>query len=733
MKQLIEDLRSGRIRLVEAPIPKCGRGELLVRNVASVISPGTEKLMIEMGKKTLIGKAMARPDLVSLAYQKARREGYLNVFREVLSRLDEPLPLGYSSAGIVMEVGKDVRGFRVGDSVACAGAAFASHAEFIAVPESLCTLMPKGRSVKTSVTHEQAAFVMIGGIALHGFRCAQVTFGEHVVVVGLGLIGLLIVQIAEAYGCTTIGIDIDREKVRLARDLGCNHALLLGRDDVETTILNRTEGVGADAVILAAATKDNSPILLAERVARRGGRIVLVGVSDISLTRKAFWDKELSFTVSKASGPFSESLTGSRDLPPELVRWSESRNLHEFMRLLGNGSVRVLDLITHRYPVENSPDAYKMILGGKERYIGVVIQYPEATPRTPTVRMGRGPDRKGSLSHETSVRFNVGVIGAGMFTKNILMPVIRGVDGVRLLGVSSKTGLSSQHLAEKFRFDYATTDYKQILSDERIGSVVITTRHNLHGPMVAECIDAGKNLFVEKPLCLTHADLDRIVAAFAQRRRDVTIMVGFNRRYAPLAVELQNWLKGRVSPLQLHYRINAGFIPRDHWTQDPEIGGGRIMGEVCHFVDFIQFLTGSDPIEVFAYSIGGDSGRYSSDDNVALSIRMSDGSLATILYTALGPKTFSRERVEVYAEDGVAVLEDFRTLYLAKATSKKNVKLRNQDMGYADEIGDFLHGDPAESGAKLRQAVLTTMTTLGAVESLRRHLPVSIPQPGVVQ
>ncbi|HTY58926.1 MAG TPA: zinc-binding alcohol dehydrogenase, partial [Bacteroidota bacterium] len=339
MKQLIEELKTGRVKIVETPEPGCGSREVLVRNQASVISPGTEKLMIEMGKKSLLGKAISRPDLVSMAYQKARREGFFSVFREALARLDEPLPLGYSSAGIVIEAGKDARGFKTGDFVACAGSGFASHAGIIAVPEDLCTLVSGGGGSGTGVSPEEAAFVMIGGIALQGIRCAQLTPGENVVVVGLGLIGLLTVQLARAYGSTVVGVDIDRGKVKLAKALGCDRSLVLGRDDVESAVLNATGGQGADAVLLTAATKDNGPILLAERLARRQGRIVLVGVSRIELTRKAFWDKELTFTVSKASGPYATYAGPQRDIPREVVRWSEKRNHEEFIRLLAESRV----------------------------------------------------------------------------------------------------------------------------------------------------------------------------------------------------------------------------------------------------------------------------------------------------------------------------------------------------------------------------------------------------------
>ena len=731
MKQLIEEMKTGRVRSVETSEPRCGTRDVLVRNQASVISPGTEKMLIEMGKKSLLGKALARPDLVSLAYQKARREGFLGVFREALARLDEPMPLGYSSAGVVIETGKDVREFRVGDFVACAGFGSASHAGVIVVPEDLCTLVPEKDEGGTPITPEEAAFVMIGGIALQGIRCAQLSPGENVVVVGLGLIGLLTVQLAKAYGSTTVGVDIDRKKVQLAKALGCDHGLVLGRDDVESAVLNATDGQGTDAVLLTAATKDNSPILLAERVARKRGRIVLVGVSDIVLTRKAFWDKELTFTVSKSSGPYAEPPAVHRSFQRDVIRWPEKRNHEEFVRLLALSRVRVKEMITHRYPLDKALDAYSMILRGKEPYIGVVISYPDEIRRERVVR--RAAAQAPDPSVREAPRSGVGVIGAGMFTKNILLPAARTLDGIKFVGISGKTGLGATHLAEKFDFAYSGSDYTRILDDPQVGSVLITTRHNLHAGLIVESLSAGKHVFVEKPLCLTEKEVDSIIHAFNSGPRGRMFMVGFNRRFSPLTRTLSEWLAQRTSPMQIQYRVNASYIPPDHWTQNPDIGGGRIVGEGCHFIDFMQYLTGADPQEVFAYSIGGNTGRFLRDDNAVISLRLSDGSVASLTYTALGSKTFSRERIEVYCEESVAVLDDFRTLTYVKGATTRKRKLRRQDMGYAAELEHFFHGDVARGADFLRSAALTTLTTLGAVESLRTGRPVTIRRIGAVQ
>ncbi len=717
MKQLIENLKNGKVQLVDTPVPLCGSREVLVKNVVSLISPGTEKLLIEMGQKNIVGKAMARPDLVMSAYQKAKKEGFLNVFRESMDRLDEPLPLGYSAAGEVVEVGREVKGFSVGDRVACAGAGFASHAETIAVPEEMCVKLPATKDGGREVSFEEASFLMLGGIALQGIRCADLSFGERIVVVGLGLIGLLLVQIGKAYGLTVIGVDIDPEKTKLALRLGCDLVLVPGRDSIEQAVLNLTQGHGADAVILTAATKDNAPILLAERISRKRGKIVLVGVSDITLTRKAFWDNELTFTVSKASGPVGGGTHPM--LPLELVRWTESRNLHEFIRLLGNGSVSVKELITHRFAIDKATDAYAMILKGSERYIGVVITYGQSEPAGRTVLLSKGRGMVRTLSPAGETRSSVGVIGAGMFAKNVLLPIASKVKGLKLVGIADKSGVSSRHVGNKYGFAYATSDVSSILEDKEIGSVLITTRHSLHAELIIAALAAGKNVYVEKPLCITYEQLSEIVGAYRDRQESAVLMVGFNRRHSPLGMRLKDLLARRTSPMQIHYRVNAGYLPPDHWTQDPNIGGGRIIGEACHFFDFLQFLTSEEPLEVIASSIGGSTGKFGVADNVELTVRFSGGSLGAITYTALGSKAFSRERVEVYWDESVAVLEDYRRLEVIQGTKRSVTKLWNQDSGYKRELEYFLTVSPADASKPFRDALLATLSTFAAERSLR--------------
>jgi predicted dehydrogenase/threonine dehydrogenase-like Zn-dependent dehydrogenase len=717
MKQIIQSYKNGKITLAEVPAPNVKSGGLLVRTQASLISPGTEKLMIEMGQKSLLGKARARPDLVRQAWAKARKEGFISVYKEALNRLDEPIPLGYSAAGVVQEVGAGVTGFRSGDRVAVAGAGFASHAEVLWVPENLCVPIPQ------NVDFERAAFAMLGAIALHGVRQAGLTLGETAVVIGLGLLGLLSVQLFAAQGCRVIGVDLDRRKGDLAKALGADLALVPGEDEVEEMVANVTRGLGADAVVIAAASKDSRPLQLAEAVARERARLVLVGVAELSLTRKAFWEKELVFTVSKAAGPGSlEPAYEAKgfDYPLSLVRWTERRNLSAFLELVGRGQVRLERLVTHRFPLSEALQAYDLILKNLEPYIGVVLHYPQAGEASAmgapahkvVVRTASPPSGSSSPGRA------LGLIGGGMFTKNILLPVLKKNGGIPLTGVATTTGATARHIAQKFGFAYAATDYREILQDPAIDRVLITTRHNSHAALVVEALRAGKHVMVEKPLCLTTEELEQIEAAYDGSR---LLMVGFNRRFAPLAQEVKARLAGRVTPVMMTYRVNAGFIPENHWVHDPEVGGGRLLGEVCHFIDFLHYMTGSEAASVQVATISGECGKYRHDDNLAITLTFRDGSVGTILYTAKGPKSYSRERFEVFCEDSAAVIEDFRRGMVVQGGRTSKINKFSMDMGYQGELRFFAQalGDPAGFQELFDSYAASTRASLKAAEALK--------------
>jgi predicted dehydrogenase/threonine dehydrogenase-like Zn-dependent dehydrogenase len=716
MKQIIQSYKTGQISLAEVPEPGCKASGVLVRTVASLISPGTEKMMIEMGQKSLLGKARARPDLVRQAWAKAQKEGFVSVFKEAMNRLDEPLPLGYSAAGVVLEAGAGVCGFRPGDRVAGAGAGFASHAEMIWVPENLCVPMPEG------VDFEAAAFVMLGGIALHGVREAGLTLGETAVVIGLGLLGLLSVQLLAAQGCRVIGVDLDRQKCELARKLGADLALIPGEDEVEEAVANATGGRGADAVLITAASSDPRPVRLAEAVARERARLVLVGVAELSLTRKSFWEKELTFTVSKAAGPGSlQPLYEAKgfDYPLSLVRWTERRNLAAFLDLVARGRVQLEKLITHRFPIDQALEAYDLILKNREPYIGVLLNYPHSDSEVGVSARPRKVWLKpaASLSDAANPQA-IGLIGGGMFTKNILLPALKKVPGVSLVGAATTTGVTAQHLAKKFGIAYATTDYHEILNDPAIGSVIITTRHNLHAPLVLEALAASKHILVEKPLCLTAEELGEISTAYDGSR---LLMVGFNRRFAPLAQQVKAMVGGRTTPLMMTYRVNAGYIPEDHWVHDPEVGGGRLLGEVCHFIDFLHYMSDSEASTVSVANIAGALGKYRQDDNLNISLTFQDGSVGTILYTAKGPKSFSRERFEVFCEDSAAVIEDFRQGQIILSGRRRKINKFSMDMGYQAELEFFAKavGEPAKFARIFREYAASTGATLKAAAALR--------------
>jgi len=721
VKQVLQSYRDGKISLTEVPEPACKSGGLLVRNVASLISPGTEKLMIETGQKSILGKARARPDLVRQAWAKAKKEGFISVYKEAMHRLDDPIPMGYSAAGVVLEVGAGVRGYQPGDRVAVCGAGFASHAEVVWVPENLCVPMP------AEVDFETAAFNTLGAIALHGVREAQLTLGERAVVIGLGLIGLITLQLLKAQGCRVIGVDLDQAKVTLARGMGADLALVPGRDDVEEAVANFTGGFGADAVIITAATEDARPIRLAESVARERARLVLVGVAELSLTRKAFWEKELVFTVSKASGPGSVAPRYEArgfDYPLPYVRWTEGRNLQAFLDLVAQGRVQVDRLISHRFAIDEAVQAYELIIKGKEPYIGVILKYPEPPGGREAPRVRKVWLQAGTAPEQAAPR-SVGFIGGGMFTKNILLPALKKVQGVDLVGVATTTGASAQHLASKFGFSYACTDQQEILQDSRINSVFIMTRHNLHCAQVVAALQAGKHVFVEKPLCLTEGELEEIVQAYDGSR---LLVVGFNRRFSPLTQEVKASLTKRTTPLVMLYRVNAGFYPADLWVHDPEVGGGRLLGEGCHYVDFFRYFTGCPAISVNTACISGEKGKYGPDDNVSVTLNFEDGSLGQIIYTSKGSKLFSREYFEVYCEESVGVIEDFRQAQIVSAGRRKNIKKFSMNMGYQEEMGFFFKAleNPSLYGELFQSFVDSTRATLRALDSLRQGTPLKV-------
>ncbi len=726
MKQVLQNLRSGETTVVEVPVPSPQPGEVLVHTAASLLSAGTERMVVEFAGKSLVGKARSRPDLVRQIIDKARREGLLTTFEAAMSRLDQPMPLGYSSAGTIVALGEGVQDLHIGQRVACAGGGYAVHAEYAAVPTILVTPLPD------TLPFDLASFSTLGAIALHGFRLAEVQLGERVAVIGLGLLGLLAAGIARAAGCQVLGVDLDPRRVALAEEMGFASVLRPQAIEAAATF---SRGRGCDAVLICADTPSADPVELAGTLARDRARVVAIGAVGLSLPRKIYYEKELTFLNSRSYGPgrydplYEE---GGLDYPIGYVRWTEGRNLEAFVDLLAGGQVDVRPLVSHKFPIEQAPEAYALITGhGQEPFLGVVLTYPEAPEITeqPVVT----PQRSAALptaSRATPVaEVRLGVLGAGNFATAVLLPALKDIPGLQKIGIASASGANAQHAAGRFGFGYASGDENRILSDPNINTVAILTRHNLHARQVLAALAAGKHVFCEKPLALNETELAEIEAALATGRPENApmLMVGFNRRFAPLAEALADFLRGRAGPLSAHYRVNAGFLPLNHWTQDPDLGGGRIIGEACHFIDFLTFLVGRPPVSVISRGLP-DIGRYR-EDNVVMTYAFPDGSLGTLTYLANGDKAFPKERVEVFCSGQVAVLDDFRSLELVTGGSRKTIRSRlRQEKGHQHEWLAFtralLAGGPAP--IPYEQLFGVTRASFAAVESLRSGQAVPI-------
>jgi predicted dehydrogenase len=690
MRQLLQNVKTGKAAVVDVPAPRPGKGEILVRVGASLVSAGTERMVVEFAEKNIVQKALARPDLVRQTLNKASREGILSTISSVRNRLDTDLALGYSNAGEVLGVGPGVDEFKAGDRVACAGGGYAVHAEVVRVPTNLVAKIPSPGSMSSEIDFEEAAFTTIGAVGLQGLRLANVQLGETVAVIGLGLIGLLVVQMARAAGCTVVGMDIDRKRCHLAEQLGCT-ATANDAEQMRSTLAATTNGLGADAVVITASTKSKEPIALAGDIARDRGRVVAVGAVGLEIPRKTFYEKELSVYVSRSYGPGRydpEYEQYGRDYPVGYVRWTENRNMQAFLQLLAEGRIEVRELITHRFPIEQASRAYDLIAGkGSEPFIAVVITYPDVASASQHVDLRPEPFAGTTARAEVAV----GMLGAGNFANAVLLPVLKNTPKLQLVGLATASGVSARGSGTRNGFQYCSSDYQEIIQDPTINTVVIATRHHLHARQVIAALDAGKHVFCEKPLCVSEAELEEIVSTYRRARMRAAkplLMVGYNRRFAPLAMEMREFLKGTQEPLIMHYRVNAGFLPRTHWTQMPEEGAGRIVGEVCHFIDFLVWLTGHKITSVYAAGLP-NGGKYS-DDNVAATLDFADGSVGTITYVANGDKSFPKERIEVFGEGGAASLDDFRILTTTRSSKTQKFRSRlRQDKGHSNEWVQF--------------------------------------------
>lgn len=666
MKQILQSLKTGAVSLADIPCPAPGRGQLLIRTTRTLVSSGTERMLVDFGKAGWLDKARQQPDKVRMVLEKIRTDGLMPTIEAVMNKLDQPIALGYCNVGIVMAVGAGVTGFEVGDRVASNG----KHAEWVAVPAILCAKVPDG------VGDEEAAFTVLGAIALQGIRLVQPTLGETVVVTGLGLIGLVTVQLLRAQGCRVLGLDFDPSKLELARRFGAEVVDLSAGADPVAAAMAFSRGRGVDAIIITAATQSNEPMHQAARMSRKRGRIVLVGVVGLELSRADFFEKELTFQVSCSYGPgrydpaYEEK---GNDYPIGFVRWTEQRNFEAVLDMLADRRLDAQALVSHRFELARVEEAYALVAGAGPS-LGIVLAYPadaQAAPPARTVALGAQP----ALPNKPAPgEASVGFIGAGNYAGAVLIPAFHAT-GARLRTLASAGGVSSVHSGRKFGFEQATTDTDALLRDEATNIIVVSTRHDSHARYVLAARAQGKHVFVEKPLCLSRDELLQIEQAYAGDGAPL-LMVGFNRRFAPQVQRMQSLLAGAPGPKAFVMTVNAGAIPANHWTQDREVGGGRLIGEGCHFIDLLRFLAAS-PIDRSELVVMGDTTR----DSVTISLVFADGSIGTVHYLANGVKSFPKERLEVFAAGRVLQLDNFRRLTGFGWQGFSKMNLWRQDKG----------------------------------------------------
>lgn len=667
MKQIEQSYRTGKMRLADAPVPLAGLGKNLVRTRISLISAGTEKQIIDLAKSSLAGKARARPDLVRKTLDKMKNEGVLPTVRKVFAKLDTPIPLGYSLAGTVEDCGTNAGGFAAGDRVACAGAAVANHADFNSVPKNLTVRIPP------EVSDVDASFVTLGAIALQGVRVTNPTLGEVVVVIGLGLIGQLTVQLLKANGCKVIGFDPNPSRAALAKDMGADIAV---HEGLEGAVAAATDGLGADAVIVTASSKSSAPANQAAELSRMKGRVVIVGMVGMDLDRDPFYKRELDLRLSMSYGPgrydpaYEEE---GHDYPLPYVRWTEQRNMAAFLDLVAQGKVTPTKLVTHRFPIDKALDAYALMDSG-EPHLAILLTYPEDSVIDRSVAVG--PAAK---SHDGKV--GVGFIGFGNYARSVLLPAVQASGSANLRTVVTATGLSAVNGAEKFGFAQAATDPEELFADPDCHAIFIATRHDTHADLARRALAAGKHVFVEKPLALNHADLGSVLEAQAASGSILT--VGFNRRFAPMVERARQEVAKAGGPAIMHYRVNAGYIPPESWVHGPQ-GGGRIVGEACHFVDTLSAIVGSDPVSVEASRPAGVG-----DSSQAL-LRFADGSTGVVTYSSLGDSSIPKEELEIMARGLHIRLTDYRKLAITSGGKTETVSAGTQDKGQTALVKAFL-------------------------------------------
>ncbi|MDX4058866.1 bi-domain-containing oxidoreductase [Aliarcobacter skirrowii] len=711
MKQLIQSFKTGELGLFDVPIPVCEKNGALVQTTVSLVSAGTEKMLVDFAKKSMLAKAKDRPDLVKQVIDKMKKEGVRNTLEKVFTKLDTPIPLGYSLAGRVVQVGDELSGINIGDRVACGGAGYANHSEINYVPKNLMVKIPDG------VDDIDASFVTVGAIALQGVRQTAPLLGEKIAVMGLGLLGQLTVQLLKANGCKVIGSDIDPDKMALAKKLGCDE--VCHASELISKANEFTGGYGADAVIIAASTSSNQPITDAAEISRMRGRVVLVGMVGMDVPRNTYYKKELEIKLSMAYGPGRydpEYEEKGIDYPYDLVRFTEQRNFEAFLGLIQEGKITPKELITHSYDFDDAMSAYDLLEGRiKEKYLGIVLNYKRDI-KLEDEKIVQRSEKK--ISND---KVNIGLIGAGNFTKSVILPNIQKVGDFEFVGLCTATGVSAQGTGKKYDFKYITTDSDEIFKNSEINSVFITTRHNDHANKVLKAIESKKHCFVEKPLCIYEEELEAIKEAYTG---ETIVQVGFNRRFSPMIEKMKKFISGQIS---VNYRINAGIIPKNIWIQDRTIGGGRIIGEVCHFIDTCSYLIGSEVKSVFATTINKEDKSIPDEDNVNIVLNYANGSIATISYYAYGDNSMPKEYIEVFSSGVSMQMNDFRELTIFKGGKSSKEKSANQDKGFVNEFKAFKEAIKSGNEAISFDSIYnTTKTTFKILESIRSKSLVEI-------
>jgi len=684
VKQIFQDLKNGETLILDIPKPANKKGHILIRTSKSLISTGTERMLVDFGKANMLQKARSQPEKVKQVINKVKTDGILETIDAVTTKLNQPIPLGYSNVGIIEEIGPDLKvsEFKVGDRVLSNG----FHSEIVSVPKNLCIPIPD------EVSDDEAIFTVLASIALQGIRLANPTIGETFAVFGLGLIGLLTVQILKANGCQVIGIDYNQHRLDLAKESGAFIVNLSDNQDLIEFTKSLTEEAGVDGALITAATDSSEPVSMSAKICRKRGRVVLIGVCGLDLNRDDFYKKEISFQVSCSYGPGRYDPTYEKqgiDYPYGFVRWTEKRNFKAVLTLMQNRKINISKYITHRFSLDKAETAYQMISDNKESYLGIAIEYKnkrsETDKFTSTITLSRNKIK------QISGQPIIGVIGAGNFTGRILLKALKNTPAI-LKTIVSQNGINASHLGKKFSFNEASTDINKIFNDNEINTVFITTRHDTHCDLIIKSLESGKHVFVEKPLCLNNTELKQIEALYQKIEDDPSkntplLMIGFNRRFSPFTLKIKELIKDRVSALSFIMTINAGFIPSDHWIQNIDIGGGRIIGEACHFIDLLRYLSNSKIKTVQMINLNDN--KYS--DSTIISLQFEDGSIGAINYLSNGSKAFPKEKLTIFCDEKILELDNFRSLKGYGFKNFNQLKRLKIDKGHQNEITAFVN------------------------------------------